>query len=87
MLRYLPDYRADEVDRLDVTGMALFGAGVALLSYVLEIFGEHTLSVLEMTGLLALAVALLLAYWHHASQASIRCCDWACFARGLSGSR
>ena len=70
VLRYLPDYRADKVDPLDVTGMALFGAGVALLSYVLEIFGEHTLGVLEMTGLLALAVALLLAYWHHASQAS-----------------
>jgi len=54
--RYLPDHRADEVDPLDVTGMALFGAGVALLSYVLEVFGEHTLSVLEMTGLLSLAV-------------------------------
>ena len=61
VLRYLPDYRADEVDPLDVTGMVLFGAGVALLSYVLEVFGEHTLSVLEMAGLLALAVALLVA--------------------------
>ncbi len=70
VLRYLPDYRADKVDPLDVTGMALFGAGVALLSYVLEVFGEHTLSVLEMMGLLALAAALLLVYRHHASQAS-----------------
>ena len=70
VLRYLPDHRADKVDPLDVTGMVLFGAGVALLSYVLEIFGEHTLSVLEMTGLLALAVTLLLAYWHHAARAS-----------------
>jgi MFS family permease len=63
-------HRADKVDPLDVIGMVLFGAGVALLSYVLEIFGEHTLSVLEMTGLLALAATLLLAYWHHASRAS-----------------
>lgn len=70
VLRYLPDHRADKVDPLDVIGMVLFGAGVALLSYVLEIFGEHTLSVLEMTGLLALAATLLLAYWHHASRAS-----------------
>ena len=70
VLRYLPDYRADEVDPLDVAGMVLFGAGVALLSYVLEVFGEHTLSVLEMAGLMASAVALLVAYWHHASQAS-----------------
>jgi MFS family permease len=68
--RYLPDHRADEVDPLDVTGLVLFGAGVALLSYVLEIFGEHTLGVLEMVGLLALAMALLLAYWHHASRVS-----------------
>ena len=45
VLRYLPDHRADKVDPLDVIGMVLFGAGVALLSYALEIFGEHTLSV------------------------------------------
>jgi hypothetical protein len=50
VLRYLPDYRADAVDPLDVTGMVLFGAGVALLSYVLEVFGEHTLSVLERSS-------------------------------------
>ena len=32
-----------------------FGSGVALLSYVLEVFGEHTLSRREMLGLLALS--------------------------------
>src|SRR5262245_44743755 len=64
--RYLPDYRAETTDPLDVTGLALFGAGVALLSYVLEVFGEHTLSGREIAGLLALAIALLLAYGRHA---------------------
>jgi EmrB/QacA subfamily drug resistance transporter len=66
--RYLPDYRTDEPGPLDVTGVVLFGGGIALLSYVLEVFGEHTLGAGEMSGLLALALVLLLAYWHHASR-------------------
>jgi len=66
--RRLPDYRAEHVDELDVTGLILFGSGVGLLSYVLEVFGEHTLGPREMSGLLMLALALLLAYWHHASR-------------------
>jgi EmrB/QacA subfamily drug resistance transporter len=65
--RFLPDYRAEKWDKLDWVGLTLFGSGVALLSYVLEVFGEHTLSVREIVGLLSLSVALLLAYWRHAS--------------------
>jgi EmrB/QacA subfamily drug resistance transporter len=64
--RNLPDYRADQVDPLDYVGLVLFGAGVALLSYVLEVFGEHTLSTTEVFGLLALSLALLGAYVRHA---------------------
>ncbi|HTB79043.1 MAG TPA: DHA2 family efflux MFS transporter permease subunit [Polyangiaceae bacterium] len=62
---HLPDYR-EKVDRLDVTGLVLFGAGIALLSYVLEVFGEHTLSPIEVLGLLALSLVLLAAYGQHA---------------------
>src|ERR1700690_872019 len=40
---HLPDYR-EESHSLDVVGLILFGSGIALLSYVLEIFGEHSLS-------------------------------------------
>src|SRR6202012_186027 len=40
---YLPDYRDKAVKPLDVVGLILFGSGVALLSYVLEIFGDHNL--------------------------------------------
>src|ERR1700691_3835907 len=41
---YLPDYREANIKPLDIIGLILFGSGVALLSYVLEIFGEHALS-------------------------------------------
>jgi EmrB/QacA subfamily drug resistance transporter len=63
--RYLPDYREDRTHRLDVIGLILFGAGVALLSYVLEVFGEHTLSAREIAALLAISIALLAAYGLH----------------------
>lgn len=63
----LPDYRAQQVQRLDYLGLVLFGCGVALLSYVLEVFGEHTLGGLEILGLLAIALVLLGAYVRHAT--------------------
>ena len=53
--RHLPDYREPQTHPLDVVGLVLFGGGIALLSYVLEVFGEHSLSELEMLGLLALS--------------------------------
>jgi EmrB/QacA subfamily drug resistance transporter len=66
--RHLPDYREERTNPLDVMGLILFGAGVALLSYVLEVFGEHTLSTREILGLLALALALLAGYGFHATR-------------------
>jgi len=60
--RHLPDYREAETHPLDVVGLILFGSGVALLSYVLEVFGEHTLSGVEMLGLLAISLSLLVGY-------------------------
>jgi len=65
---HLPDYREDRTSPLDLVGLALFGAGIALLSYVLEIFGEHELSGREMFGLLAISLSLLVAYAVHALQ-------------------
>jgi EmrB/QacA subfamily drug resistance transporter len=66
--RHLPDYRAARVDRLDTIGLVLFGCGIALLSYVLEVFGEHTLSGFEIGGLLSAALLLLYTYARHALQ-------------------
>jgi EmrB/QacA subfamily drug resistance transporter len=60
--RYLPDYRESETHRLDFVGLVLFGGGIALLSYVLEVFGEHRLSVAAILGLTALSIAMLAAY-------------------------
>ena len=62
---HLPDYR-EETHPLDVVGLILFGSGIGLLSYVLEVFGEHTLSVLEVSSLLVLSLVLLAGYWLHA---------------------
>ena len=67
--RHLPDYRAAQSAPLDWIGLALFGGGVGLLSYVLEVFGEHTLGVLEVSALALLAAALLAAYGLHATRA------------------
>ena len=59
---HLQDYREEETPPLDVVGLILFGSGIGLLSYVLEIFGEHTLSSREMSGLLAISMVLLAGY-------------------------
>jgi len=62
---HLPDYR-EETHPLDIVGLILFGSGIALLSYVLEIFGEHTLSSPEISALLVVSFTLLAGYWIHA---------------------
>jgi EmrB/QacA subfamily drug resistance transporter len=59
---HLPDYREERTNPLDVTGLLLFGSGIGLLSYVLEVFGEHTMNGREILGMLALSVALLASY-------------------------
>ena len=64
--RHLPDYRERALRPLDVEGLIMFGSGVALLSYVLEIFGEHALRMAEILGLLGISVALLAGYAVHA---------------------
>jgi EmrB/QacA subfamily drug resistance transporter len=63
--RHLPNYRESRNYPLDIIGLVLFGSGIALLSYVLEVFGETTLSGREMLGLLAISFALLAAYGLH----------------------
>jgi len=63
---HLPDYR-EKWNPLDLIGLILFGSGIALLSYVLEVFGEHMLGLGEILGLLSISFALLGAYWLHAT--------------------
>jgi EmrB/QacA subfamily drug resistance transporter len=66
VFRHMPDYRSERSDPIDFVGLALFGSGIALLSYVLEIFGEHELGLRSIIFLLGLSVLLLLAYGRHA---------------------
>jgi len=63
--KHMPDYQSDERRPLDVLGLVLFSSGTALLSWVLEVFGEHTLDGLTAGLLLLLAIGLLATYaWH-----------------------
>jgi EmrB/QacA subfamily drug resistance transporter len=77
---HLPDYRGKTDHPLDVVGLILFGSGIALLSYVLEIFGEHSLSALEMSGLTALSFFLLAGYALHARTLSFPLLELKLFA-------
>ncbi len=65
---HLPNYREEKTPPLDVVGLILFGSGIALLSYVLEIFGEHTLSTAEILGLLTVSLSLIGGYLFHARE-------------------
>jgi len=77
--RYLPDYREDRTHPLDVLGLILFGGGIALLSYVLEVFGDNSLSRGEILGLLAVAAMLLAGYGIRASLTAFPLLDLALF--------
>jgi EmrB/QacA subfamily drug resistance transporter len=66
--RHLPNYREQRNYPLDIIGLVLFGSGISLLSYVLEVFGETTLSGREMLGLLVISAALLGAYGLHGTR-------------------
>ncbi|MBU8875298.1 DHA2 family efflux MFS transporter permease subunit [Reyranella sp. MMS21-HV4-11] len=77
--RYLPDYREDKTHPLDVLGLILFGGGIALLSYVLEVFGDNSLSRGEILGLLAVAALLLAGYGIRASLTAFPLLDLALF--------
>lgn len=66
--RYMPDYRSDTPRPLDLTGLLLFSTGTALLSWLLEIFGEHTIGPAPVAVLFLLSIGLLIAYGWHACQ-------------------
>jgi MFS family permease len=68
--RHMPDYRAEAPRPLDIIGLVLFGSGTALLSWLLEIFGEHHLDATSAAILLLLSISLLAAYAWHARQTS-----------------
>jgi EmrB/QacA subfamily drug resistance transporter len=77
--KQMPDYRADPAPPLDAWGFVLFGSGTALLSYVLEVFGEHRLSGPSMGAFLAASAVFLAAYGFHARRAAAPMLDLGLF--------
>ncbi len=67
--RHMPDYRTEATRPLDIIGLVLFGSGIALLSWLLEIFGEHYLDATSAGILFLLSICLLAAYVLHARNA------------------
>jgi hypothetical protein len=65
--RHLPDYREKYNPPVDIIGLVLFGSGISLLSYVLEVFGEHTLSTAQVLLLLAISALQLGGYQLHST--------------------
>ena len=63
---YMPDYYGDKQRPLDVAGLFLFGSGTALVSWLLEVFGEHEISSTTAVVSLIVSIALLVGYWLHA---------------------
>ena len=63
----MPDYRGAPRP-LDFLGLILFSSGVALLSYVLEVFGEHRLGTGGILGLLTISLLLIFGYGLHAAR-------------------
>jgi MFS family permease len=77
--RYLPDYREPKTHPLDYLGLVMFGGGIALLSWVLEVFGDHTLSLTEIVMLLAISGVLLTGYGIRAALTAFPLLDLALF--------
>jgi len=63
---HLPDFREERTPPADIVGLVTFGSGVGLLSYVLEVSGEHTTSAGGAAMLLGVSLALMSSYWLHA---------------------
>jgi EmrB/QacA subfamily drug resistance transporter len=66
--RHMPDYRGETSRPLDWQGFLLFGGGTALLSWLLEIFGEHGLSAQQALVPLLVSLMLIVGYGWHAQR-------------------
>ena len=64
--RHLPDSRGVAPPPLDAMGLVYFGGGISLLSWVLEVFGEHHAGSPALAAAGMLATVLLALYFRHA---------------------
>jgi len=65
--KYLPDYHGERRP-LDLPGLILFGIGIGLLAYVLEVFGEHSIGGEYVLGLLVISLLALAGYGFRAAR-------------------
>lgn len=79
--RHMPDYRDPAVAPLDRMGFVLFCSGIALLSYVLEVFGEHHQTSGPLLAMTAVSLTLLVGYGWHARDAAAPLLQLRLFAR------
>lgn len=77
--RFMPNYFSEDQRPLDILGLILFGSGTALMSWVLEIFGENNLDVLLASFWLVISILLLVAYAWHARKHAHPLLDLALF--------
>lgn len=64
--RFMPDYHQEQPPPLDVRGFLLFSGGLVLLSYTLEVFGQHDHEAGLLVALVVAALTLLGLYVRHA---------------------
>lgn len=67
--RHMPDYRDEQSRPLDWPGFLLFGFGISLLCYALEVLGENSLPPIAVAQLALAGVVLISVYGWHASRA------------------
>jgi EmrB/QacA subfamily drug resistance transporter len=77
--RHMPDYKSDSKRPLDVIGLALFGTGSALLSWLLEIFGEHRMHPISTGTLFVVVIGLYVTYGIRATHVAHPLLDLALF--------
>jgi len=64
--RYIPDVRAEQHERFDLTGMALAGLGIGGLAFGLSVLGLNFLPLWIVVALIAGGAAFTVAYLVHA---------------------
>jgi EmrB/QacA subfamily drug resistance transporter len=76
---YLPDYREKKTRPLDLVGLIMFGSGISLLSYVLEVFDDHTLAMADILWLTALSILLIVGYCLYSARTAYPLLDLTLF--------
>ena len=66
--KHMPNYQNETPPPLDLRGLLLFATGAGLLSWLLEVFGEISLSHEMVATLVAVSLGLLAAYGWHAKR-------------------